>query len=234
MYLRYVPLLVILHLGWRLMATAADAYRSLLEYVAYGSVRAIWIYRLVGTQEEKKRYPTMRFDKSLDIATAKHLAKVYSRPAIPWYMTARHDGGKFMFFFLYFSLYFKKLIINSLVNLSQSLDDIWKGQTVTFRGVSPFLSVPVMSQFRPYPTGFLTLWVATSASPATATWSSQSRSGSALKVTGFRVPSLALYGSDVELDCPFTAPVRMKLYSVKWYHNSGKPSMWLFLAFVPN
>lgn len=58
-------------------------------------------------------------------------------------------------------------------------------------------------------------------------------SGSILKVTGFKVPSVVLYGSDVDLDCTFTSPGRMKMYSVKWYQNSDEFYRYMFSDRVP-
>lgn len=57
--------------------------------------------------------------------------------------------------------------------------------------------------------------------------------GSILKVTGFRVPPLVLYGSDVDLDCTFTSPGRMKMYSVKWYQNSDEFYRYMFSDQTP-
>ncbi|XP_046635766.1 uncharacterized protein LOC124314604 [Daphnia pulicaria] len=54
-----------------------------------------------------------------------------------------------------------------------------------------------------------------------------------LKVTGFRVPSLALYGSDVELDCAFSAARNAKLYSVKWYQNHEEFYRYMFAERTP-
>lgn len=61
------------------------------------------------------------------------------------------------------------------------------------------------------------------------------RAGDAmLKITGFRVPALVTYGSDVPLDCPFsTLPGRTKLYSVKWYHNSDEFYRFIFADPTP-
>lgn len=58
-------------------------------------------------------------------------------------------------------------------------------------------------------------------------------STSALKVTGFRVPPVVLYGSDVHLDCPFSSPSRTKLYSVKWYHNQDEFFRYIFADQTP-
>ena len=55
----------------------------------------------------------------------------------------------------------------------------------------------------------------------------------ALKVTGFRVPSLALLGSDVELDCAFSAARNAKLYSVKWYQNHEEFYRYMFAERTP-
>ena len=55
----------------------------------------------------------------------------------------------------------------------------------------------------------------------------------ALKVTGFRVPPVALYGSDVHLDCPFSSPSRTKLYSVKWYQNQDEFFRYIFADQTP-
>lgn len=67
-------------------------------------------------------------------------------------------------------------------------------------------------------TGFsISLWLATLVSPA-----------SGLRVTGFRVPNLALHGSDVELDCAFSTARNAKLYSVKWYQNSDEFYRYMF------
>ena len=67
-------------------------------------------------------------------------------------------------------------------------------------------------------TGFaMSFWSATLVCPA-----------SGLRVTGFRVPNLALHGSDVELDCAFSAARNAKLYSVKWYQNSDEFYRYMF------
>ncbi len=52
---------------------------------------------------------------------------------------------------------------------------------------------------------------------------------SGVRLTGFKIPSLAMYGSDVELDCPFTVLNRKtQLYSVKWYQNSEEFYSYIF------
>ena len=57
--------------------------------------------------------------------------------------------------------------------------------------------------------------------------------GDGLKVTGFRVPNLALFGSDVELDCAFSAARNAKLYSVKWYQNHEEFYRYMFAERTP-
>ena len=53
--------------------------------------------------------------------------------------------------------------------------------------------------------------------------------GSGVRLTGVKIPSLALYGTDVEMDCPFTVLNRKtQLYSVKWYQNSEEFYSYIF------
>lgn len=56
----------------------------------------------------------------------------------------------------------------------------------------------------------------------------------ALKVTAFRVPPIALQGSDVHLDCLFSSPSRTKLYSVKWYQNQDEFFRHIFADQTPS
>lgn len=54
-----------------------------------------------------------------------------------------------------------------------------------------------------------------------------------LRVTGFKVPNIALIGSDVELDCSFSAARNAKLYSVKWYQNHEEFYRYMFSERTP-
>lgn len=56
---------------------------------------------------------------------------------------------------------------------------------------------------------------------------------SGLRVTAFKVPSLALIGSDVELDCSFSAARNAKLYSIKWYQNHEEFYRYMFSERTP-
>lgn len=79
--------------------------------------------------------------------------------------------------------------------------------------------------FRPTIRTIITVLLVAAACPATLV--------EGLRVVNFKVPGLAIYGADVELDCPFSIHYGGKLYSVKWYQNADEFYRYLFADVPP-